>query len=858
MFPGRSYRFFVRLTTGNEDVLTLPAAVGLVQRREELSRPEKVQIARHLEWPETLPSVVCLPKSKFSVDGMVFQDSNWIRVTWDARSAGDGGAKVIVVDRHDPGLVVRQRVEVFSESVFGQSQQHLGIPGGWTLDVCDLHGAEGKTPQPIAPSGPEEWPGYYVNQVVLPTRPLIVDLDPKKEGSSAAKLSDYLNLDDEHRDWREVYGHTVRYLRAWTAFVRSPLNANDPKIQKLIAALPEVFTSLMVGVKTVPIAANAVDSIYELVERATEIRKVLADLQALYEEFRNPQFAGLATPGDRDSAIAFLDVVALAKPGVACLKQRWNHGLQLLVARNDQPPLATEPGTPGGLVRAERFKKLRENYLDPNHEFWPDGFTAQEKLLSQPLLDGSRFEVLGGAAAKLVAKFIDAAHAWIVNAAYCADLAKSVTRGAGISEFLDAWQKSLTDVATLITRPHHQAGVDREADTEAMLLPTELDLFKPDYVPDDEPIEFKDGVWHRDSQVGKGIAVLFNFFERMGFSTDLAGQDALGQPVDQTRLLATLPAVPKDHHLLVCAGVAPYAFLPEQPRVAYDFLHVAVVPTVLLRHFMDFFQSAGQDDDSFKAITSWLDFRRITLSADSRLIVCALAEIVNLVLRVKRQKNGMTLVHVDRRTTSPMPTPLLGTATVAIPIPDNWGHKLDVLVAPLSRYERLQQWLDRGRRVEIPWRDFALRAHEVDLLPATLVDPLNPNDPSPTSAFVCGYAHRTRIQFIYRTSDYGRRALVNRIAEIRTGFRGTDLQFSYAPIDLGQTDLRRWGLVLNGIEPFGGTPIAPGSCGRVRLGKGRGPCLRLCQASGLCVWSICRIVSPTNSRSATGFTTPAA
>ena len=170
LFPGRSYRFFVRLTTGNEDVLTLPAAVGLVQRREELSRPEKVQIARHLEWPETLPSVVCLPKSKFSVDGMVFQDSNWIRVTWDARSAGDGGAEVIVVDRHDPGLVVRQRVEVFSESVFGQSQQHLGIPGGWTLDVCDLHGAEGKTPQPIAPSGPEEWPGYYVNQVVLLTR----------------------------------------------------------------------------------------------------------------------------------------------------------------------------------------------------------------------------------------------------------------------------------------------------------------------------------------------------------------------------------------------------------------------------------------------------------------------------------------------------------------------------------------------------------------------------------------------------------------------------------------------------------------------------------------------------------------
>jgi hypothetical protein len=848
--PHNSYRFFVRLATRNDDVLALPTDVGLVRTRDELAQTEKVQVARTLEWPAVIAPSGCIEKSGFSADPVVFMGSNWVRVNWEPPAGFTGGGEVILVDRDDPNVILRQRYELFDAGSFGASQRDFAAAAGWTLDVCDFQQLA-PTPPTLPGGGPADPLAYYIDPGVLAGRPIVRDLDPQTPNTAAAALATHLALASSQRHWQEIYRLAIAYLKSWTAFVRSPLNCGAPSIQALSAALPGLTSAVIVGVQTTAInmADAPEDRATNMAGRGAGVQQKLQALRALYERLRTEQFASMSITSDA-SATRFIDVLALAKPGTAILKQRWNYAVQLLVARRPDPLRAVPvAGTADGLINAALFQTLHDNYADP--ATWPGDTFPSTPLESTFVFDDQNFDVTGDRAALVFGQFLQTVYDAITSTSdpYKTLLARAVPRASGPSEFLDDWQELLKPrKTTLVARPHHSASVKPDSNGLVSLVPTDLASFRPDYVFDGDTITLAEVTpgggsgppqfavrWHRDEQVAKGIAHLFNFFERMGFSTDLGAQDAVGNAVAPPSLIASLPdTVPLFHQRLVCAGTAPYSFLPEQPRATYDFISVAIVPDLFLTKLLALLEPmssaqlpAPASDTRYQEIVAWLDLRQITLPSDveaARRIVYALAEVAQLVLRARDLPVPPgKLVHVDRRATSPAPMPGGTGATVVIPVPDRWGHRIDVLLAPLSRYERLQQWLDRDRRIEIPWAEFDTRAHPVTLRPCLML-----TDDSDTARairaamtpIVFGYPHRTRIQFLYRISDYGFRSFVNRIAETRTGHEATDARFAFAPVDQPAGDLRRWELVLDGVQPFTGSSIDPGLVWRTPLPEG--------------------------------------
>jgi len=854
-----AYRFFVRLKTRNEDVMALPAKIGMVRRTRELAQSEKVKIARHLEWPVALDaSVTWLEKNQFDADKVSFLHANWIRISWDSQQLCTGGAEIIIVDHDDPEFILRKRVEVFQHYIFRDSEQDLSVPTAWTLDISELGNLKAiKSERIFASSEPRD---YYIDEKTLKNRSIVQGLNPEKSNSPAHELSSVLGKDASNLDWREIYRLSVRYLRVWTNFIRSPLNCNNEHIRSLEKSMPDLFTAMMVGIKTS--VENTNGSILERINKmkiqSQEIKSTLDGLQNLYKKLRTDQFARMSIkndPSDPTENENFLDILALSKPGVSILKLRWNYAMQMLVAQREEPVFIQEDGQINQFVRATKLNELKKCYEDTVK--WPDGFWPLGKprtrdMVSKSLFDGA-FEFSEKKSADSIIEFIKLVYDLIIHVDYMKDLAESVPRAVGISKFLDDWQSDLDLSRTrLVSRPHHQAGVDRDSERIALLTTTDLELFRPDYVFDGDTPRFidKNLKWHSEEQVGKGVALLFAFFERMGFSTDIAAVDAANNAVDQQRLLESIiklqlnDSILEYHELLICAPTAAFTFAPEQPRVGYNFIHVAVVPSEFLKlltnlTFLDSEQEQEQEQEKQKkleAVMKWLNFRKINPPLNLGLrnqILYALAEISSLVLRVNNTEfQNLQIVHVDRRTTSPMPIPDTNTATVLVPIPSSWGHFFDVLVAPLSRFEPLQEWLDRDRRITIPWSELDNYAHQIELCPTlTTATPGSPEADSqfskksnlavfPMTTSVFPIPHRTRIQFIYRTSDYGRRALLNRIAETRTGFQGTDLQFSFFPIDMNDQDPRRWGRVLNGVKHAPENSPIPKKMWRNSLGEG--------------------------------------
>ncbi len=833
LHAGCRYRFFVRLATRNEDMPVLPAEVGLVPHTDDLANPEKVEAARRLEWPAIAGTLGSLPKKKFSADAIVFRERNWVRVKWDARERSYGGAELILIDRHDPSLIVRQRVEVFSRDVFLESQQDFSSATGWTVESASL--GRLRTPGPRTPVVPKNIEEYYADLLVLKERDLIKDLVWTNTDGPAGKLYDHLARDERH--WQTLYRLSVPFLRALSAFGRSPLNSNDAGLRSLNSALPDLLTAMLVGISTGSMPSpNPPPAAIDLpAARAAFVRDVLAQLQALYLRLRTEQFARLTAVDEKTSFNAFFDALALAKPGVACLKRRWNLARELLVERRIEPPATPAVADRESLLRGKHFQRLRDNFAD-RLSWYKDEMPATP-LISDFLFKSGLFEVDGKRAATDMKDFLIALADHLTIGAYPREMANSVTRASGIAQYLDNWQVSLSDRGVqLITRAHHQAGVERPVDATARLTETELESFRPDYLfeGDNFPADPAVGVFnrHTDEQVAKGAATWFNFCERMGFATDVAARDASGKPVDQETLLASLPKkTATGHRLLLGAGVALHALAPEQARIGYGFIHVAVVPEEFLQLLLGLtaqasIPAAGDPDPAFDRVREWLAFRNIKLPSvpsEGRRIVYALAEIAGLVVRApfKDETNPADktpLLRLDRRTTSPQPIPLVDGATALVEIPDHWGHEIEVLVAPLSRYERLQERLDRDRSVVIPWDDLEDWAHRVRFAPLSPSADSQLEDASAMTPFVFGYPHRTRIQFIYRPSDYGRRSLVNQIAEVRTGFRGTDLRFTFTALD--RSDDRRWGIVLKYFESLSGAAIAVGRLWKTPLGEG--------------------------------------
>lgn len=828
--PRISYQFFVRFTTRNDDVLGMPVAIGFVNTIDELKSPDKVQILKQFEWPD-LPvtqeelggeiQTEFLNRSQFSIDEALVHHDRWMRIEMNDLPES-GGAEVILIDQQDPNLILRKRVEYYERKVFQISERDLSVASRWQLTDAN----HDEAPHVIeafseAAYDREVWQ-YYIDEAVLKERYLVKRLDPKEAGSPAKSLVDVLGVGSD-RSFESIYRHSVLYLAAWTEFLRSPLNCGVESIREVRDALSDILIGMMVGVRISSPSDIQINAVVQL------IRQRLNEFQQLYLKLRSEEYASLISFGEDDpNTVRILDALGLARPASSIIKTRWNYGLKMLVTRTTKIPVSIDIEGKR-LIDSERFEELLR--LRESPDYWPEDIIPDpETQVANRILNEDLFEAEGESAAAYVRRFIGIIYDLLIDESYQESLAERVVRASGISQLLDDLQDAAPEW-TFVTRPHHQARIVHAESGEASILETELSLFRPDYL-------FEEGLpsagnpfeWHSDEQLIKGVATLFHFFERMGFSVDIGANDGVKNPVEQSDLLAVLPQAEEHHSRFVCQPIASYNYnpFPEQASLGYDFISVAVVPDQFLQALKEFYASASQNRTVpriSESLKDWLEIRNIEHAdtLENRRVLLALAELVVRLLPLGRHSSTTltpsSLFVVDQRHVSPMPLPVDKSAVLFMPAPDVWGRDFKVLVAPLSRYEPWFQLRDRTRCVSIPWDDLDKLAHPFRLRSnVCLVEDHSKEDRSSgtlttvqaiedaLTPLVSAIPHPTRIQFLFRPSDFGQRSSVNKMVKTRTGHEGTDLRFSFRPLDFDLENPLCWSRVLDEIRQVDEAP----------------------------------------------------
>jgi len=783
--PRVGHRMFIA-RQGRSEYLT-PLPIALLPSYENLKHPpDKLQLRDHLEWlPATGAANYTLPTA---VTGVYHGGRNWILTQWQADSFQDGGAEIMVHDELDLNIVLRRKVEVIGAEVFGTSERDFSNPSDWTQQETQLDmDTDGLLELEVTPGDRERQLSlWFVNKEQLVNSKLIANLNPDVQGTPAELFKSQLSVDN--RDWQKLFGAVQNYLRAWYAFLRSPLNTNSDTIRRRDALLRTACAGLFCGVKLLPDKTPEVDAqrIERIVEEAMQREKLL----------RNIDPARLS--GSNSDTL--LDTIGLAVPAAAIIRHRIGYAREVLFTESKALNLAENVRLLGNqdakepLLRHLRWMSLKNTFKGVSQE--------NSSLYTQSgfFLNDEHFDN-GSTCAVFFKKVIADVYSILSeNEQIHNRMAELVPRAGGLTALLDNWEKD-AEKYTLIKKPHSALASNRPLEDDFTPAAAGISDFLPDFAKQDSKKQYS------PSQLSTGLAFLFNFFERMGFAVDISAVTTTNLPKSNPDLINDLKNILQEHpdtshHVFVLVPEGPYSDLPDLPDFGYAFLKIAVVPNVFLDALEKEEVSAGYELDR------WLELRALDAdgSSSASQALVPLRELSRYARQFKTGEEPFCLLRVDRRRVALPVVPAIDNQALAlIEVPSFWGHKFRVTVRHISRYQPLLEQISPNTRIKFPWdrlhdRIWAdvevlrlpainytkvLRRFSQLLLPPDEEKGHNDNKikEEETLSHVFGLPHPTQIRFIYRLNQDGSRSLSNRIAEQRSGFAGTDLAFDYRMID---------------------------------------------------------------------------
>ena len=331
----------------------------------------------------------------------------------------------------------------------------------------------------------------------------------------------------------------------------------------------------------------------------------------------------------------------------------------------------------------------------------------------------------------------------------------------------------------LVKRPHHTVQTTLEG-SKRFPVETKAEYLLPQNQQAPERARIQNSQTdHIESQDANQLAshtpiYLANLLERLGFAIDIAAYDALGQPVNAKLLDKELQEVVINLKSKLQGETV--VWLPQENRgpypnnpiiepviepAYYGFLKVAVVPYL--------------EKDCLKELAI-----QRKLKIEDKEIDAYLIPGIKYILNYPKQK-----IHpIGERWLS-----LCSTGGNTISYWDGYDNKrrvFEVVVRPMSRYERLLRWagLDLGK-IEGFIKE-AVSKREIRTVRHFKKDPFSPpgslalGSPSPDAELlkplpVYVHPHPSRIQFSYALPAEGARALMNNLSAIRSGWRGVEI-----------------------------------------------------------------------------------
>jgi hypothetical protein len=113
-------------------------------------------------------------------------------------------------------------------------------------------------------------------------------------------------------------------------------------------------------------------------------------------------------------------------------------------------------------------------------------------------------------------------------------------------------------------------------------------------------------------------------------------------------------------------------------------------------------------------------------------------------------------------------------------VPDLKGHRYQVAVRKISRYEPIVRWAKNFTRpMNFPAMRNRSRTTGKPSVFFASSQPTPDQREGPAALEVLSYPNPSKIQFTYRIPPEGARSLYNAISAVRTGYKGCDFSFTY-------------------------------------------------------------------------------
>ncbi len=754
-----------------------------------------------------------------------------IGMAWSHPGWRYGGIELNIRDIDD-SLIVSSRVcETSDAAVYQQSIRDFSNDAAWRLTRREksarlsLASYHQKDPDPLPD---DEARRHRVSQTLY----------LKSENPALRELSrrttEFQRSLGTATDWGPASLTAAEWVRALNAYDRSPLNLNDPALERLRLQARALIRYLFLGLRP-PTSVN-VDS---LTRGATDrIDQTLDDLLISLDEYQ-PDAADFdeSDAGRNNARAAFLDA-DFGRKLSAIVRRRRIVGEDVLATMDDSLPgsvtdqqsrLRQKVQARNGqtvdnswLPRGMAFEALRREQEKVSREL-QRRFPHVESLLEwfplteivQPK-DAWAAKELGTTLDELSHTIhyneLDETPDWDRRTM----AARVVGKAAGLTIAVQQLERQFAAIGLVMDRrPHHRVIVKTDSDGTKVPEAVRLRVLLSSA---DRATDCPD-----TGRAESSIVALFNLYERMGFAIDIAATDRLGQTVTQTGLLRQLrraereglfelpslgddPAPGNDpvpgldaHYVYLLAPREPDSeyrgpfpdgdtSLPDQTDYAWigsAFLRLVVVPKSfhdLLLIYRDGKREKLNTSQSTD-LRDWLTLRGIETNSPDE-----------MAQHIATFARTLDFVHPRDQASEPLPTGKLllirvtplelhyvtvphldGFAHVDWELPDRNGHRFEVSGRKMSRYELLLRWANNAVRPRLVHPGSQVSVRRV----MTRRDGIDLPIPMPVSVI----PHPGVVQFVLSLASAGVRSLLNQISAVRTGYRGYALNFRYQLVD---------------------------------------------------------------------------
>jgi hypothetical protein len=800
---GYSYQFFIRPAGSAPDALLAPLPLLVAQKFPKVKelgaikprQVERVEWIKDKEYTSTIRAkqnflntgdwaVVPAPVKAYSGGDL---DINYLRFMWNTGNPRDGGVEILIRDRDEPTRQYRQLCEVAKQEVFQNTQRDFRIADFWTLtpwgipdnisleNVCAAATDRDLTFETLLL--PADLNIIFENYRLQTNLPVIKDLDEKTQDLKKALPTSPSYI------WIKALTASIEWTVAINQFLRSPANVYGDRLDHQIEMRYLAIQSLIVGLKLPQDSSNL-----EI------LKKQFSDLKAWMEEFDKVTPESLIPIDDagidENKINAKLQDYQIAKRLVAIVRRRLVCANEIFTYHPDdlgekQPQFYNIPSflVEGEFFpRQEQFEKLIDKSNDLPEDKTISDFT--KKLLEFFLTKPDDW-------LKKITDDVNNLYNEIIDPRSEEDKklsAQKLPKAIGLIKVIENLRTVKPDgmievepesPISIVERPHHQLPRNEEP-------PIEIGKLLPERLKASERSEFK-----TLSQFSSDVIFYFNLLERFGFTVDLEAVDKENNTlVSWSSLLDRLSLLkfPEKHQIIVVAALEPDSAYEREKSLGFPFIKLAVIPD----SFWDDSKYLADHPMVSSSLKDWYGIRGIkhdNLDQSDRGYLTFMGQITRLLEKfpssstIGDKKYPFRVLLVEPANRRWLTVPAVGERARSISaVPDRKGHRFQVALRRVSRYEPLIQWAEsKIIQTDLDSVGKAWNSVSVSRITKDLVE--DETAKAGLTRDITVYPHPSLIRFSYQLPPEASRSLFNQISAIRTGYKGCDLNFEHRIAD---------------------------------------------------------------------------